>query len=248
MKRARMNFAESELKTLTLQPTEKGLKAILFIEADLSAEAAEHLNASYVFDAKGNAREGIKGLSLDRTLRDVDFALGDMGEAYRPDMIHAFKVTSEGTDARVSFRVHISDKNGELLEFAEGVNKDSFESAIVASQGIFDWSAENPGGTAVDMASGEKVGERASEGPLFACELCDQEVPLTEDGSGHVIDADTGEIVECKHPSANAGRKSKADGVLASASDMGVKKQRKREGRKHQDVAEEEAETAGVGL
>lgn len=238
MKRARMSFQESELKSLTLQPTEKGLKAILFIEAELNQENAEHLKASWVFDAKGNAREGMKGLSLDRTLRDIDFALGDLGETYRPDMVHAFKVVSEGIAATVSFRVHVSGKNGELLEFAQSVNKDKFACGLLSAQHEFDWTAEAPGGTAVDMKTGEKVP------PMFACELCDQEVELTEDGSGHIVDG--GEVVECKHPSANAARQSKADGVLASAADMGVKKQKKREGRKHQDVPEEEAAEVGI--
>jgi hypothetical protein len=224
----RMQFTKANLDSLTLQPTEKGLKAVLLLSAPLTTELAEDLKCGFVYDTAGNPREHIKAVPLDHVIRDVDIHLPSgtsegAFDALRPELIHSIKVTKEDEfKLSVSMRVHVCGKNFDLLSFAETWSKKEFEFALTSLQESFDFSGDNPGSTAVDMSSGEVV---QAGGPLFSCEHCDAEIELTPDGTGHVLEG--GEVAECKHPSARKVAEEGGGPALASAREVNGRKKRK---------------------
>jgi hypothetical protein len=180
-----MQFTKANLDSLTLQPTEKGLKAVLLLSAPLTTDLADAIKCGFVYDSQGNPREHIKAVPLDHVIRDVDVHLpsGTSEGAYdvfRPELIHSIKVTKEDEfKLSVSMRAHVCGKNFELLSFAETWSKKEFEFAVTSLQNEFDFSGDNPGGTEVDMTSGRPV---EADGPLFKCEHCDADAELTPDG------------------------------------------------------------------
>ena len=235
---ARIHFTNASLTKLTLSPGDKGLKAILDLKATLTPEIAGHLKCGHHYEANGNPREHTHNFGLDVILRDVDLVVPSpyQQDAYlevRPEMIWKFK--GEKVDEfkyELKMIVHVFGKDEEMMHFAQKYNKKEFELAIRSLQMEFDLTAENPGSTQVDMSGkdedddSEDAGDAEASGPLFSCPFCDSETPLTEDGTGHIVEG--GEVVECKHPSAQTV-KDKAP--LPTAQSMGAGRGRKRQGR-----------------
>jgi hypothetical protein len=237
---ARIHFTDASLTKLTLSPGDKGLKAILDLKATLTPDIAAHLKCGHHYENNGNPREHTNNFALDVILRDVDLIIpspyqeADYLEV-RPEMVWKFK--AEKVDEfkyELKMIVHVYGKDDDMLHFAQKFNKREFELAIRSLQMEFDLTAENPGGSQLDM-SGKKdddddaeAGDAESEGPLFAsCVHCDTEVPLTEDRTGHV--GEDGEVIPCSHPAGQPSRE-KAE-PLPTAQSMGAGRGRKRAAR-----------------
>jgi hypothetical protein len=229
---ARLNFKETTLTSFDLQPTDRsGLKSILHINTRLTPEIADLLKCSYAFDGAGNPREHIDSFALDIKLRDIDFVvpsatIDGQWEEWRCELVWKFKIKKED-DFRLNleFRVHISGDGRwrEIGEFAEAFCKRNFECAIRSLQTDFDFTAENPGGTAVDMSADDSEDDepaRDANGKLFVCQHCQAGLQLDAGGATHTTS--DGEVVPC----ADVPFKANAP-ALASAAQMGAKRKKR---------------------
>jgi hypothetical protein len=136
----------------------------------------------------------------------------EQSTTYFPDVIHRLRLSrTEDAQFEITMRVHIPGGQAqEALAFLYAIKKDPFEMAIRSRQGeLFE------GGTRVDLSSPET---KEKQDPLFACPHCDNDLQLTEDGSGHINE--DGEVIPCLHPSAAAIRASKKSGSVASKRQM----------------------------
>jgi hypothetical protein len=185
-------------------PSETGVKCVLVLAASLLPETAKLLGCDYIYK-KGVPVPDLDGVKLDGQLRDVELHLPTsfdrkQFDTYFPELIHKFSLTRiEDAKFEVRFRVHEASRCSDLLSLLESVNKDSFECAIRPRQGeLFE------GGTRVEM-SGTSTHQHPAEEEqpdVFACRLCDEDVPLDDTGTQH-IDSD-GVVTACEHPSARA--------------------------------------------
>lgn len=228
MNRARIQFQDCSVEQLTIDPAEKGSTAVLVLAAPLGKDNAELLRCGYLYKTNGDAHEMQEGHSISNMMRDVDLCLPTLNgalEHFLPELIWKFKVVNNGPGLGVRFRVQCKSNHLDLAEFVLRTNKETFECAIVSAQGEFDFTGENPGGTAVDMGS-----RTVDQGPLFACPDCDADIPLNADGTDHT-DPETGEVRRCLHPSAEQVAARNGGPALASAIEVdGRKKEGARAG------------------
>lgn len=204
-----LQFTEARIEKFSVTPADD-VKGVLGIAATMTREHAETLNCDYLLNGTV-VREGLgDSIPLDIELQNVELHLPERSTMF-PETVHKLKLRRI-PDAKfeLAFLAHLPEHNIlELVEFVTKTNKDSFECAIRSRQGeLFE------GGTRVDLSSEPKE----KQDPLFACPHCDADMPLTEDGSGHVNE--DGEVIPCVHPSATAVRALKKSGSVASKRQM----------------------------
>ncbi len=202
--RERLNFPDARIIQIASYPSGKGVKCVMILAASLLPDHAKHLNCAYIY-RDGIPVEGLEDVALEAQLRDMELHLPtahdrQQFDCYFPELIHRIKIKRvEDAKFEVIFRIHEARRRADLDALLESVNKDTFECAIRPRQGeLFD------GGTRVDVSRGSKRQEPAEEEQIevFACRLCDEDVPLYDTGTQH-IDGD-GVVTACEHPSAKA--------------------------------------------
>jgi hypothetical protein len=206
-----LQFDEARIEKFSVTPADD-IKGVIGIAATMTREHAETLNCDYLLNGTV-VREGLgDSVPLDIELQNVELHFPERSTMF-PETVHKFKLRRI-PDAKfeIAFLAHLpAHLILELAEFVEKTNKDTFACAIRSRQGeLFE------GGTRVDLS--EK--EDDAQDSLFACPHCDNDVPLTDDGTGHVIEE--GEVVPCTHPSATAvaAMKASREPALASAGEM----------------------------
>ena len=222
--RERLNFSDARIVQIASYPSEKGVKCVIILAASLLPDHAKHLNCGYIY-RDGIPVEGLEDVALEAQLRDMELHLPTAHDrkqfdCYFPELIHRIKIKRvEDAKFEVVFRIHEARRRADLDALLESVNKDSFECAIRPRQGeLFE------GGTRVDVSSASKRQTHTEEEEqieVFACPLCDADVPLDETGTQH-IDGD-GVVTACEHPSARAVAAVKASrgrGSVASKREM----------------------------
>jgi hypothetical protein len=223
--RERLNFGDARIVQIASYPSEKGVKCVLILAASLLPDHAKHLHCAYIY-RDGIPVEGLEDVALEAQLRDMELYLPtahdrQQFDCYFPELIHRIKIKRvEDAKFEVIFRIHEARRRADLDALLESVNKDSFECAIRPRQGeLFE------GGTRVEMAGAGKQQQESAEEEqfdVFACRLCDEDVPLDDTGTQH-IDSD-GVVTACEHPSAKAVAAVRASrgrrGSLASKREM----------------------------
>jgi hypothetical protein len=208
-----LQFTGARVEKFSVTPAED-IKGVIGVAVLMTREHAEILHCdgflegdtgTIVRETAGNT------LPLNIELHDVEFHLPERSTLF-PEIVHKFKLERvPNAQVELSFLVHLPAHNIlELAEFVTQTNKDTFGCAIRSRQGeLFE------GGTRVDLAAKPAP---TSDAGLFACPHCDADVPLTDDGTGHVVDE--GEVIPCVHPSATAVRAMKSSGSVASMAEM----------------------------
>jgi hypothetical protein len=205
-----LQFTGARVERFQITPAED-VKGVISIAATITRQHAEALNFDYLLNGTV-VRDGLGDtVPLSIELQDVELHLPDLAIMH-PDIVHKLKLhRMPGAQFELSFLAHVS-KNSipELFGFVIQTNKDTFECAIRSRQGeLFE------GGTRVELSAKPTP---TSDAGLFACPHCDEDVPLTDDGTGHVVDE--GEVIPCVHPSATAVRALKSSGSVASKREM----------------------------
>lgn len=124
----------AKLESIQFLPTEKGIKAVVIMCWPLTDGHTEALGCAYVFDKKGIPQEGLNDVAIDLIVREGQVMLH--GIAYRPELIHKFKVYKEGDQGLwCQARLHFSSRHEDLLNFLTTVQKDDVRFSISPAQG-----------------------------------------------------------------------------------------------------------------
>jgi hypothetical protein len=206
--REQIELHPTKIREVTLIPTSDGPKAVLWLSTPLSKGVAKVLEIDFALH-ESVPREGLDKMTLDYELTDIEMRFDlDFSLSLWPEFIHKFSLTRiEDAQFELSFRAHVMNRIGDVLLLFETVNKQPYTVLLVPRQGeLFE------GGTRVDLTKQDGKAQDA----WSACHFCNQNMPLTDDGSGHIT-AD-GEVIPCIHPSALAVAENK--GSLASKRQM----------------------------
>ena len=213
-----LTFSKARIEGLDLT-TSDDIKGVMVLSAPMTREHAEILGVDYLLNGTV-VREGLgNNIPLSIELQSVSLHLPmatdlQQSSTYYPDIIHKLRLSrTEDAQFEITMRAHIpGGQSQEALAFLYAVKKDTFEMAIRSRQGeLFE------GGTRVDLS--EK--EDDAQDSLFACPLCDQDMPYGDEaGTCHVNE--DGEVLPCTHASATAvaAMKASREPALASAGEM----------------------------